>query len=61
MSICGTLSRLATAALVAWGRELIHGGDDEAAEIASSIYAAIDALESMSDERWAIELADQTG
>lgn len=49
----------ATAALVAWARQLVHGGDDRAAKAASSIYAAIDAIESMSDERWAVELSDR--
>lgn len=50
----------ATAALVAWARKALHGESDSAADIASKVYAAIDALEEMSDEQWASELAEQT-
>jgi hypothetical protein len=50
----------ATAALVAWARKALHGEEDSAANIASKIHAAIVALEEMSDEQWASELAEQS-
>jgi hypothetical protein len=51
----------ATAALVTWARRLLHGEDDSAAHVASKVYAAIDAIDEMSDEEWATELAQQAG
>lgn len=51
----------ASAALVAWARRIIHGEEDTAAHVASKIYAAIDSIDSMSEEEWATELSSQVG
>lgn len=48
----------AVATLSAWARELTQGGTQHDAQVVSSVNAAIDAIESMTDELWAVELAD---